>query len=166
MQNPLGARIKDCPFRVRDKVVFRKNLWFKLQADPAQEVYVANGDIGTVDALHKERVTVTFDDRTVLIPKAFWESLELAYAITCHSSQGSQWPVVVALADPSPGAGMTCCREWWTTAWSRASRFLVVIGQRSTIDKHSRTVSLAGRKTFLKERIREWLPRKLTSSAN
>lgn len=133
------------------------------------EVFLANGEIGRVLAVGPKLTIARFEspDRTVKIPmgkirpedreegqdgteiKGAGNDFSLAYAITGHKSQGSEWPCVIVMADK--GAGFVACREWNYTAISRASRLCVLIGPRAVVDRQCKRVSLTRRKTFLKE---------------
>jgi exodeoxyribonuclease V alpha subunit len=73
----------------------------------------------------------------------------LGYALSTHKAQGSEWPLVVVLADDYAGANFVASREWYYTALSRASKLCITVGRQSTIDRHRRRVSLGERKTFL-----------------
>ena len=76
---------------------------------------------------------------------------ELAYAVTFHSSQGSEfpWPIMVATAaDAALGS-----RELVYTGISRGKQRCTLIGLKNTWDKFCRNVSLLKRKTLLTERI-------------
>lgn len=134
-----------------DKVINTKNSWL-LQArgwpGPDKdaivrngEMYVANGEIGqVVDVLAKYMVVhLPSPSRHVMVPR--WSVSEefsdagdtgskfsLGYAITVHKSQGSQWPVVICVVDPSPGAKWLTDRSLVYTALSRAKSYCVTIG--------------------------------------
>lgn len=130
------------------------------------EVFVANGDQGRVLATAEGEVIARFaaPDRTVKItmrkPKDGDESTNaeggaagdfaLAYAITGHKSQGSEWPVVVVMLDEQ-AAARPCSREWLYTSLSRGKSLVLLIGKMSTAAKMCRKVALLGRKTFLAE---------------
>lgn len=136
------------------------------------DVYVANGESGECLAVAAGAAVFRFEDpgRTVKIyvgaDKTDDEeegdesparqgrgcNFDLAYGITCHKSQGSEWPVVVVLADAQ--AGRVASQEWWYTAISRARRLCLVIGKYDTIDRQVRRRTLHVRKTFLKELLR------------
>lgn len=138
--------------------------------------FVANGEIGEVVSVEPKRIRVRFaaPERTVMVPlgskKEKGDSVAgegseggggsasdfaLAYAITCHKSQGSGWPAVIVVADPSRGAGMVASREWHYTAISRAEKVCFTVGERSTIDRQCRRVSLRERRTLLCELLQE-----------
>lgn len=172
MLNPGGAGAANTlgDFRLGDKVMCTSNTWLALVGDGGEIVkfggeeatdFVANGEIGkvtTVDAKAK-RIDVTFETpkRTLAFRGGYLEMLELAYAVTVHKSQGSQWPVVVFMADDYRGARFVGCRELVYTALSRAQKLAVTIGRKATIDVDCRRVALVGRKTFLTELVRESL---------
>lgn len=153
-----------------------------LPAATGVECYVANGDIGHV--LHVEqRLTVaqfSTPTRVVRIPMgkqregddegtaggnggSAGESegrggrgcdFDLAYAITCHKSQGAEWPVVIILGDASAGARRVCDRNWLYTAISRAGQLAVTIGRRGVLEQMARRQSLDKRRTFLVELLK------------
>lgn len=178
--NPGGESVAGNPFRLGDKIVNGKNGWLpvdvathRLKGGPWNEhqkegkVYAANGEQAEVVAVFP-RYTVArlwLPDRLVRIPKGDsctnedgeaqdtgcqWD---LAYAISCHKSQGSQWPVTITMADSYPGARMLCDRCWIYTALSRAEIMAVTIGQREVLDDMCRKSHIWNRKTFLKETI-------------
>lgn len=157
-------------FRLRDKVICLSNTWLPLVDDTGaivriggEEVtdFVANGEVGGVVQLDTKakRLDVSFPSprRTVAVRGAFVEQFDLAYALTVHKSQGSQWPVVIFMADEARGARFVGCRELIYTALSRAQKLAVTIGRKATIDQDCRRVALVGRKTFLRELVRERL---------
>lgn len=137
--------------------------------------YLANGEIGRVVAVGPKVVIATFQGppRTVRIPTGKGDAAEadgggtgergekksggasdfaLAYAVTTHKSQGSEWPLVVCMIDQD--GGFVCSREFHYTAISRASRCCVCIGKRAALDKQVRRVALRDRKTFLVELLK------------
>jgi exodeoxyribonuclease V alpha subunit len=136
--------------------------WYECQCGhemkPGQMIgdFVANGEIGKVTLLDKRLLHVTFDSpaRTVRAAGEMADAFDLAYAVTCHKSQGSQWPVVVLMADDSNGADRVTSWEWWRTGLSRASKLCVTIGKKSTIDRQCRKSALKDRKTFLAELLK------------
>jgi exodeoxyribonuclease V alpha subunit len=134
-------------------------------------VYVANGDQGAVLAVGPKGVIASIGRGIVHIPRYGTRSdsgegvspsdvsmgdYQLGYAITVHKSQGSQWPVVIAMADPNGGG--VADRNWWYTAISRAERACIVLGHWSAFAKQSRAVRTDRRKTFLAELIRGGTP--------
>ncbi len=76
---------------------------------------------------------------------------DLAYAITYHSSQGSEFPWAIVVANS--GDRRMGCRELIYTGISRAKQRCVLIGRKATFDSMCRRVALGQRKTLLKEQI-------------
>lgn len=152
------------------------------ERDGKHEVYVANGDVGKVIAQEGRAVTVelysphrivTFfrgkaekDDRPKDGDSNATESdgpsetgcnLELAYAISAHKSQGSEYPVAIVALDDSGGAMRVCSREWLYTAITRAKKYCICVGAQETADRMARIEKTADRKTFLTQLIsKEW----------
>lgn len=135
---------------------------------------VANGDTGTVLAVKDDKATVllTCPDREVVcrVPNQSDESGEgedgtwmaLAYAITGHKSQGSEYPCVVLVADQR---NQVTSREWVYTAISRAKRLCVIVGKADLLDAWCRKVVLPLRRTKLAGLIREKLDARTDKSA-
>jgi len=161
--NSAGRRIDKHPFRVGDKVICLSNSMLPLDSgdglqfedDGAIEEFVANGEIGRVTYIEPKLSIVKFDApaRTVRVVGGWHDSFDLAYAITTHKSQGSQWPVVIYMSDDYPSARRTSSRQLVYTALSRAEKLCVTIGRKSTIDLDCKRDALVGRKTFLAEMI-------------
>jgi len=79
---------------------------------------------------------------------------DLAFAVSCHKSQGSEYPITIVMVDEYPGAKMVCDRSWVYTAVSRAKRLCLLIGRKYTADMFCSHMNLANRKTFLVELIK------------
>lgn len=181
LQNELnpGESVGDSPFRPNDKVIQLKNAFLPAaksgEGNQDGKFFVANGDQGSVVEV-QERLTIvefTLPKRLVKIPRGKARGnddsqaneddagtgcdLDLAYAITCHKAQGSEWPVSVIALDEYPGASRVCSREWLYTGISRAKQVCFPVGKKATADAMCRRVALRRRKTFLKERIQQCL---------
>ena len=120
----------DKVFRVGDRVMQTRNnydaLW--VRADGLQGSGIFNGDVGTVEDIDAagELMTVLFDDRTATYVSDMLMELELAYAMTVHKSQGSEYRAVVLTALPAAPALMV--RGVLYTGVTRARELLVVVG--------------------------------------
>ena len=117
---------------------------------------VFNGDCGVIteiDMLNKE-VTVRFDEeKYVTYPQGNLEELELAYAITIHKSQGSEYPaVVLPLLD---GPRMLMNRNILYTAVTRGKKCVTIVGSKETVREMIHNKSEQMRYSSLSERIRE-----------
>lgn len=125
---------KDTIFREGDKVMQIKNnyslKWSKINgSEEGEGVGVFNGDMGFIDIINEEdkTITVIFDDeRKVVYDYIYLDELELAYAITIHKSQGSEFKVVIT---PSfMGSPLLMNRNLLYTAITRAKELVVVVG--------------------------------------
>ncbi len=148
-------------FRVGDKVMQIKNnyilKWQSLDAD-AEEQYgegVFNGDIGYVQHIdmEDEELTVVFDDnRRVAYNFSQLDQLELAYSITIHKSQGSEFPVIVMPVTWAPPMLLT--RNILYTAITRAKSLVVLVGtedyMKQMIDNNKIVERYSGLGTRLK----------------
>ena len=121
-----------------DKVMQIRNnydMTWQLISDPtAKGSGVFNGETGTVISVDvdEDYLEAAFEDeRLIRYDRLNLEDLELAYAITIHKSQGSEYPVV-ALAIP-PGAPQLLTRNLLYTAVTRARQKLLLIASRRTI---------------------------------
>jgi exodeoxyribonuclease V alpha subunit len=111
-------------FQVRDKVIQTEN-------DYKKEVF--NGDIGTIERIDpvEQKVSIRFDDRLVEYDFGELDEVSLAYAVTIHKAQGSEFPAVVIPV--AMQHYMLLQRNLIYTGITRAKRLLVVIGQRKAL---------------------------------
>jgi exodeoxyribonuclease V alpha subunit len=132
LQNELNPARADQPmvekfgweFRLRDKVIQTEN-------DYDKDVF--NGDIGQIvgiDPIEKE-VAIRFDQREVLYDYGELDEISLAYAITIHKSQGSEFPVVVTPL--AMQQYMLLQRNLVYTGVTRGKKLVVLIGQRKAL---------------------------------
>ncbi len=127
-------------FRVGDKVMQIKNDYQMEWTKPGlrgtlEGAGVFNGDIGTIMAVHeKEKVVeILFDDeRTCFYEYPQLEELDLAYCISIHKSQGSEFPTVLLPLCGGPPMLMT--RNLLYTAVTRARSRVVIIGRQATVE--------------------------------
>lgn len=147
------AEIKHNGYVLRegDKVMQIKNNydvpWFKSGENGTG---VFNGDIGILTNIDKANdiLNVRFDDREAMYSLESAKQLELAYAMTVHKSQGSEFEVVVmpVLATPQK----LCYRNLFYTALTRAKNLIVLVGNEKSVkamvenDKETRRYSALG----------------------
>jgi exodeoxyribonuclease V alpha subunit len=134
-------------FRPGDKVM-------QLQNNYDKDVF--NGDIGYVAALDliEHSLTVDFDKRLVAYDWSEADQLTLAYAITVHKAQGSEFPAIVI---PLVTAHfMMLQRNLLYTAITRAKKLCVLVGSRKAIALAVRNDKVAHRYTALDVRLREY----------
>lgn len=155
--NPKGESYSKCPFKVGDKVVCKRNatrdtfaLYGSRQEKDGSVCYVANGEDGIVRAINDRAIFVQFRDGIVSFSRGGWgNEVVLGYALTCHSSQGSGWPVVVYLIDDC----RLNDRNLVYTGLSRPKKLLFTVGQMNALRGQLRRSQLKQRKTFLKEML-------------
>lgn len=117
---------------------------------------VFNGDTGRILAIHESssELVVEYDEhRRVTYPFSMLDELELAYAVTIHKSQGSEYPAVILplLAGPR----MLFNRNLLYTAITRAKNCVTILGSSNTVSEMIANVNENRRFTGLAERIRE-----------
>ena len=134
-------------YRLKDKVMQIRN-------DYDKEVF--NGDIGTITKVDMEEreLTVLFDEREVIYDVTELDELTLAYAVTIHKSQGSEYPAVIIPLLQGPR--QLYYRNLLYTAVTRARKCVTVIGSESVFQEMIRNTNQQNRNTSLAERIREF----------
>ena len=152
-------KIKDSIFRVGDKVMQTKNnyslKWNRVGGyGDTEGVGVFNGDMGFIESIDEENrtVTVVFDDeRSIVYDNVYVEELELAYAITIHKSQGSEFKVVITPA--FMGSAFLMNRNILYTGITRAKDLVVVVGNQKALKYMVDNTNSMERYSSLKERI-------------
>lgn len=149
-------------FRVGDKVMQIRNdynlIWeirgrYGIPTEKGEGVF--NGDIGIITEINSfaQNLTVRFDDRFVEYAFKDCESLELAYAITIHKSQGSEYPAVIVPMYQGPSMLMN--RNLLYTAVTRAKSCVCLVGNPSIFEQMLHNASEAKRYSSLSERLQE-----------
>ena len=155
----------DSVFRVGDKVMQIRNnyqLVWEIRGRYGTPIHtgegIFNGDLGIIRQMNHAAsfMTVEFDDgRFVEYPYGNLEELELAYAVTIHKSQGSEYPAV--LLPLLSGPKMLLSRNLLYTAVTRAKSCVVILGSEETVQMMIDNAQDSRRYTSLAERIRELL---------
>jgi exodeoxyribonuclease V alpha subunit len=163
MLNPPAAgkqekESKDTVFRVGDKVMQTKNnyqlKWTRVSGEGEDEgVGIFNGDMGYIDDIDDDNtITVIFDEeRKVVYESMYIEEIDLAYAITIHKSQGSEFPVVVIPMFPGPPMLMN--RNLLYTGITRAKQMVVLVGSLKSLSSMVNNNRSFERYSMLKWRI-------------
>lgn len=127
-------QFRELIFRTGDKVMQIKNnyslKWTRIAGDGDNEgIGVFNGDVGYIDEIDEENdtIAVVFDEeRKVVYENMYLDELDLAYAITIHKSQGSEFPVVIMPAFMGPPLLMN--KNLLYTGITRAKQLVVLVG--------------------------------------
>ncbi len=131
-------------YRLHDKVMQIRN-------DYDKEVF--NGDIGMIVKVNMEdrELTVNFDDREVVYDVTELDELSLAYAVTIHKSQGSEYPIVVMPFTMSHFVMLQ--RNLLYTGVTRAKKILVLVGEKKAVFYAIKNEITTGRNTGLRQRL-------------
>ena len=149
---------KNIIFREGDKVMQTRNNydmeWTKLDNHEETGFGIFNGDIGYIHRIDKEleSATIVFDDRLCIYEFAKMEDLDLAYAVTVHKSQGSEFDAVIMPMYPC--APMLQNRNLFYTAVTRAKKLVVVVGRESCIQAMITNKNEQIRYTGLEQKLR------------
>ncbi len=159
LQNALNRSVGemsrgDNVFRIKDKVMQTRNNYEK-------EVY--NGDIGIIETIDEGRreLLVNYDGRQVPYDYLELDEIVLAYAISVHKSQGSEYPAVVfpVLFQHY----ILLRRNLIYTAVTRGKRLVVMVGSKKALGTGIRNEDTGNRYTYLEERLKELYPRNLVN---
>ena len=166
--NPASADKKECTagetvYREHDKVMQIKNNYqlewevvskYGIPIDKGTGIF--NGDIGIIQQINEyaHEIVVEYDEhRRVTYPYAQLDEIELAYAVTIHKSQGSEYPAVIMPILSGPR--MLFNRNLLYTGVTRAKNCVTILGSRRTIQEMIDNDHQNRRYTGLAERIRE-----------
>ncbi|QUH24932.1 ATP-dependent RecD-like DNA helicase [Serpentinicella alkaliphila] len=154
-KNKKEKTLKEKLFRIGDKVMQIKNnytlKWHNIDPDAIEQrgEGIFNGDIGYVFDIDKDedKLTIVFDEcRLVEYDFSQLDEIELAYCVTIHKSQGSEFPVVVIPMGWGPPMLLT--RNLLYTAVTRAKSLVVLVGNekylKSMVDNNQITTRYSG----------------------
>ncbi len=147
-----------CTFREGDKVLqTRNNYDIEWDKDGEKGMGIYNGDIGIIRAIDLPAATMTldFDDRVCTYTFDMAAELELAYAITVHKSQGSEYDAVVLPI--LGGYDKLYFRNLLYTAVTRAKKMLIIVGResrvRDMVDNNRKMYRYTGLRHFLYQAV-------------
>ena len=133
--------------RPRDRVIHVRNNY---------DLGVFNGEVGTVDSIDNAsgKMLVAFPDRSASVEYSRSDAfdLRLAYALTIHKSQGSEWAWVIVIAHNAHTFMLT--RQLFYTAITRGKKGVVIVGNEKGIRNALSSKRSASRNTALAERIK------------
>jgi len=145
----------DCQYRQGDKVIHLVN-------DAESNVF--NGDLGYITDLlpgkytdsKQDELTINFDGNEIVYQRSEWYKIRLAYAMSIHKSQGSEFPVVILPITKSSHRMLQ--RNLIYTAITRAKSKLILLGEKAAFDYAAKNTGTA-RKTYLIPRFSDLLER-------
>ena len=141
----------DCQYRQGDRVIHLVN-------DAESNVF--NGDLGYISDLlpakytdsKQDELTIDFDGNELVYQRSEWYKIRLAYAMSIHKSQGSEFPVVILPITRSSHRMLQ--RNLVYTAITRAKSKLILLGEKAAFDYAAKNTGTA-RKTYLRERFED-----------
>lgn len=134
--------------RIGDRIICMKTNY---------EINVFNGDVGTVadidiDEQQNAQLLNHFGKKDIALSRDYWTNLDLAYALTIHKSQGSEYDVVVIPMTTSHY--MMLKRNLLYTGLTRAKKLCVIVGSKRALQRAINTLDGTSRQTGLLSRIR------------
>ena len=129
-------------YRKGDKILQLKN-----QPDD----FVFNGDIGVLVEIIDKSVTVDFDGNYVTYAYSDLVNISHAYCMSVHKAQGSEYPIVVLIAEPDFWNMLS--RRLYYTGVTRSSKSLILLGKKESFIKAVKNGHEDKRNTYLKERL-------------
>ena len=147
----------DMTFRVGDRVMQTRNnydvLWEKEDGSGGSGIF--NGDVGVIQDIDPggELITLRFDDRTAVYTADLLSQLDMAYAVTVHKSQGSEYPAVILAA--ASAAPSLLVRGVLYTAITRARRLLILAGDDAVLAQMAANNKQQRRYSGLRRRLKE-----------
>lgn len=130
-------------FRLNDRVIVIRNNY---------QLAVFNGDVGIVTDIEGGKLTVNFGNREVEFTFEHLELLTLAYAITIHKAQGSEFELVILAATSQHYVMLT--REIFYTGLTRASKKMVLVGDTKSVAMCVKNNKTVNRYSRLAERVK------------
>ena len=150
-------RFGELIFREGDRVMQTRNdydvVWQKEDGTAGTGIF--NGDVGKIAKIDPsgELLEIVFDDRTATYTSDMLAELDMAYAMTVHKAQGSEYRGVVFVGAPCAPSLMV--RGVLYTAITRARELLVIVGDDSAVNKMAENDRRSRRYSGLKWRLRK-----------
>ena len=134
---------KNNSFMIGDKIIINKNNY---------EIGVFNGDLGFVKHMLEDGIEVEINGEDFVIPFADLDILSLAYAITIHKSQGSEFEnIIIVLSDEAPNMLQ---RNLLYTAITRAKKNVIILSKKGSFEKAVKNNEILERNSLLYSRIK------------
>ena len=125
--------------------------WTRVSGEGEKEgIGVFNGDIGYVWEIDEEKLVVVFDEeRKIVYDNVYLDELEIAYAMTVHKSQGSEFPVVIMPMFMGPPLLMN--KNLFYTGITRAKKMVVLVGLLKSVN-----FMIANKKSYERYSALKW----------
>ena len=136
--------INDVIYREKDKVIQLVNM-------PDNNVF--NGDIGIKEKITDKEIIIDFDGNKVKYTSSTYNSFALAYAISIHKSQGSEFKTCIIPLSTS--YSIMLYRKLYYTAITRAKKKLYLLGNKNILKTAAKNNTSSIRNTYLKEEIKK-----------
>ena len=122
-----------------------------MQTENNYDKHVFNGDVGTVVSIDADKriLGIEFDDDVILYDYCELDQIILAYAITIHKSQGSEYPVVIIPLTMQ--SYIMLQRNLIYTGITRGKKLVIIVGQQNALARAVENNQIAKRYTRLKE---------------
>jgi exodeoxyribonuclease V alpha subunit len=121
------------------------------------DLEIFNGDIGIIEGADKDNLIVAFDDvrskRVIAYPRCDSDDLQLAYALTIHKSQGSEFPCVIIPVHNRNHIMLK--RNLLYTGITRGKKLVILIGQMKAVNHATRTIDSSKRYSNLQQLIKD-----------
>lgn len=144
--NPISAGQSLGDFAVGDHVIYTQNNYAKK---------LHNGQTGTISSITQKTIAVKYDGQAIRHSKNDLEHLQLAYSITIHKAQGSEYPIVIIPIHESMGRALT--RNLIYTAVTRAKEKCIIVGSEQALSGALNRTLLHAHKSLLAERLRDMI---------
>lgn len=148
--SPQQIEFENKTFALGDKVTHIKNDY---------DLKVFNGEVGYISDIsytRKNVLRVSYPDRDVIYPYSKLDELDLAYALTVHKLQGSEYPVIIMPVHSLQGQGLS--KNLIYTALTRAKKMVILIGDPKSFSSGLRRETTIQRESNLINRIQSVLP--------
>lgn len=130
---------KGC-YKVNDKIIMTKNNY---------EADYYNGDIGIIRSIDKNKqLHVEIREKEYVLTRDMMEDIRLAYGMTIHKSQGSEFPIVIVVMPMKPKIMLV--RNLLYTAITRAKKQCIIINEGTALETAIKTIQAGNRRTRLK----------------
>ena len=149
------------PNETKNEVSISENMYLRegdkvIQTCNNYDLGVFNGEVGEVCKIYQDEnenyfTEIDFGDKYITYKEIEIDEVMLAYAITIHKSQGSEFPIIIMPIHSSQERMLN--KNIIYTAWTRAKEKVIIVGQKSVLDKSIKKEDNTKRNSKIKEKI-------------